>query len=228
MTSRNYNEELFIIGVGHPRTGTSSMRDALNQLGFKCYHMDHVYKNKDKNHQKEWINIGAQKMALKKSKNITSYKQWNDIHIDYNWDKIFKSTSDGIPYRACTDAPCLAFYQEIMKYYPNHKIILTIRDSYKSWYQSAMDTIYYSSRYYCGHLYYYLTNKDWFKHKTLTINTVWDLIYDDKFEDYKHTEKKFNEWNESIIDYVDKNKLLIFNVRSSTIFNLYSTECGKD
>ena len=211
MASRG--QELFIIGVGQPRTGTSSMRDALTQLGFKSYHMTQVGVNKDMGHQQQWIDLGAQKLQLKKSKNIESFKQWNEIQIDYDWDKIFKSTSDGVPYKACTDAPCLAFYQEIMKYYPNHKVILTVRDSYKSWYQSAMDTIYYSSRYYCGYLYYWLFNQYVYNHKALAINTVWDLLYDDRFEDIDHTEKKFNEWNQCVIDYVDKEKLLIFNVK---------------
>ena len=205
-------EKLFIIGVGNPRTGTSSMRDALTKLGFKCYHMRCVYQEKQMNHQQKWIDIGAQKLKLKKSKNITSYKQWNEIQIDYNWDEIFKSTKDGKPYYAFTDAPCYAFYQEIMKFYPNHKIILTVRDSNK-WYESAMNTIYFASRYYCGHLYFYLFNDYSFKHKKLAINTVWDLMFDDKFENEQYAKNKFNEWNKNVIDYVDKDKLLIFNVK---------------
>lgn len=37
--------EIKIIGAGWGRTGTSSLREALNTLGFKCYHMTEVSKN---------------------------------------------------------------------------------------------------------------------------------------------------------------------------------------
>ncbi len=35
---------LEVIGAGYGRTGTSSLREALNLLGYKTYHMQHVMK----------------------------------------------------------------------------------------------------------------------------------------------------------------------------------------
>ena len=37
---------LKIIGVGFGRTGTESLYTALNQLGYPCYHMFEVLRNK--------------------------------------------------------------------------------------------------------------------------------------------------------------------------------------
>ena len=38
---------LDLIGVGFGRTGTASLRLALNRLGYPCYHMFEVMKNVD-------------------------------------------------------------------------------------------------------------------------------------------------------------------------------------
>ena len=100
-----------------------------------------------------------------------------------------------------------------MKFYPNHKIILTVRDSAELWYQSVINSIYYYSRYYVGNLYYYLFDRFMYNHQKLCINTEWELVFDDKFEDKEYAKNKYNEWNQSVIDYVDKDNLLVFNVK---------------
>ena len=49
---------LKIIGVGFGRTGTNSTYQALNQLGFPCYHMFEVIGNKaNKGHLEFWRKV---------------------------------------------------------------------------------------------------------------------------------------------------------------------------
>ncbi len=90
-----------VIGAGLPRTGTMSMQAALNQLGFHCYHMQNVLK--EKGHIKMW-------------KNYISGEN------EMNWKELFKA------YQATVDAPACFFYEELLHEFPDAKVILTVRD----------------------------------------------------------------------------------------------------
>jgi hypothetical protein len=106
-----------LIGAGFGRTGTLSLKIALEMLGFgPCYHMIEVF-NKEKNptHLDLWDAVGRGEQI--------------------DWQELFKD------YRATVDWPAATFYQELMACYPEAKALLSVRDPEK-WYQSAMDTIY--------------------------------------------------------------------------------------
>lgn len=104
---------LTVIGAGFPRTGTASLKAALEQLGVgKCYHMSEVFPRPD--HWPLWA-------AAVDGKPV-------------DWDKIF----DG--FGATTDAPACLFYREIAAHYPNAKIILSTRDP-ERWFESTQSTI---------------------------------------------------------------------------------------
>ena len=104
---------LSVIGAGFPRTGTASLKVALEQLGFgKCYHMSEVFPRPD------------------------HYPLWADA-VDgkpVDWDKIF----DG--FGATTDAPACLFYKQIADHYPKAKVILSLRDADR-WFDSTQSTI---------------------------------------------------------------------------------------
>jgi hypothetical protein len=103
-----------VIGAGIGRTGTMSLKVALEHLGFdKCYHMDELAKNPT--HVPMWIDAA------------------NGEQVD--WDVLF----DG--YQAAVDLPTYAFYSELMLHYPEAKVILTLRES-EQWYESASKTIF--------------------------------------------------------------------------------------
>jgi hypothetical protein len=109
---------LKVIGAGFGRTGTLSLKTALEELGFgKCYHMEEIMKNP--RHLKVWGEIfqGAKT----------------------NWENLFKG------YQSATDWPVAAYYLELMDVYPDAKIILTVRDP-EGWHKSVMNTIYQLSR----------------------------------------------------------------------------------
>lgn len=106
-----------IIGAGFGRTGTASLKMALEQLGFdKCYHMFEVMAHPE--HVAQW-------QALHRGEEI-------------DWDALF----DG--YQASVDWPSCNFWQEQMVHYPAAKVILSVRDP-ERWYASVMNTIYPSS-----------------------------------------------------------------------------------
>jgi len=105
---------LSVIGAGFGRTGTLSLKVALETLGFgPCYHMLEVLKNPA--HIPIW----------------TSAVQGERIE----WDAVFSG------YLAAVDWPAAYFWRDLAEQYPEGKVILTVRDS-RQWYDSVFDTIY--------------------------------------------------------------------------------------
>jgi sulfotransferase family protein len=102
-----------VIGAGFGRTGTMSLKAALEQLGLgPCYHMIEVMENPD--HERKW------------------YDACHGGSIDW-------SVFDG--YRSVVDWPAVHYWRELIERYPKAKVVLSIRDG-ESWYKSVMDTIY--------------------------------------------------------------------------------------
>lgn len=103
---------LSIIGAGVGRTGTASLKVALEKLGTgSSYHMTDVLQNPER--VKTWIEVG---------------------NGDTDWDKIFEGYGSSVDYPGCT------FWQELADYYPEAKIILTSRDPGR-WFESVNETI---------------------------------------------------------------------------------------
>ncbi len=99
-----------IIGAGFSRTGTMSLKAALEQLGYPCYHMEEVATNIKRGHAEIWVNALSQP-------------------DDVDWDGLLHG------YEAITDAPGCFFYEELMKAYPEAPVILTLRDG-EGWWNS--------------------------------------------------------------------------------------------
>jgi len=99
---------LKVIGAGLPRTGTTSMKAALERLGFgPCYHMFEIFTNPD--HADRWLPIAS------------------GAKVD--WARVF----DG--YQSTQDWPASHFWRELAVAYPEAKVVLTIRDPH-AWYPS--------------------------------------------------------------------------------------------
>jgi len=103
-----------IIGAGVGRTGTLSLKLAINQLGLgPCHHMEYVVQN-----------MSAQ------------VRLWSDaLNGSPNWPAIY----DG--FGSAVDWPTAAFFRELLKEYPSARFILTHR-SPESWATSFGSTIY--------------------------------------------------------------------------------------
>ncbi len=105
---------LKVIGLGLGRTGTFSLKAALEELQFgPCHHMERV----------------ARDMAVQ-------VPLWNEV-LDNNGG--FESVYQGM--QSAVDWPTAAFYEELYAAYPNAKFILTHR-SKESWAESFGSTIY--------------------------------------------------------------------------------------
>jgi hypothetical protein len=107
---------LELIGAGLGRTGTLSLKVALEQIGYgPCYHMMEVLAAPERGrHWLEQTRSGSR-----------------------DWDAIF----DG--YRATVDWPAAAFWRELAERYPDAKVLLSLRDADR-WYDSVMNTIYHT------------------------------------------------------------------------------------
>lgn len=104
---------LHVIGAGFGRTGTSSLKAALEQLGFgPCYHMLEVMAHPE--HSALWL-------AANRGERVV-------------WQEIFRG------YSAAVDWPACVFWRELLQEYPEARVILTVRDAAR-WYASFADTI---------------------------------------------------------------------------------------
>lgn len=115
--------QLKVIGAGFGRTGTLSLYTALNQLGFPCYHMFEVLENKaNKSHLDFWLKVANGKAGEQ-----------------YDWQQVFAN------YSATVDNPACCVWRELLAAYPEAKVILTVHPrGAEAWYESTMDTIYFT------------------------------------------------------------------------------------
>lgn len=105
---------LKVIGAGVGRTGTYSLKLAINKLGLgPCHHMEEVLHNQP-------VQVPLWAAAVKR-------------HPD--WEEIYKG------YESAVDWPTAKFFRELSAAYPSAKFILTDR-SPESWVQSFSETIY--------------------------------------------------------------------------------------
>lgn len=112
--SEKDNDGLHVIGAGLPRTGTLSLKAALEILGFgPCHHMYDLVEKTDR---------------------IVEFTR------AYDGEKMdFRKLMQG--YRSTVDSPTTDFYKELHQVYPQARIILTVRDSNEKWFESFQNTI---------------------------------------------------------------------------------------
>jgi len=103
-----------IIGAGVSKTGTFSLKFALDKLGFPCYHFGNTLINYAKGDLEMWNNYMEGKS-------------------DMDWHKLFAD------YEAVTDAPTYLYIPEVMEAFPDAKVILSVRDP-ERWWVSFLDT----------------------------------------------------------------------------------------
>lgn len=113
--------DLKVIGAGFGRTGTASLYEALNQLGFPCYHMFEMLENKDnKSHLDFWLAVARAKEGEQ-----------------HDWQQVFAK------YSAAVDNPASCVWSELLDAYPDARVILTLHPGGpEAWYASSVATIY--------------------------------------------------------------------------------------
>ena len=104
---------LQVVGSGLGRTGTKSLQTALTMLGLgPCHHMVEVFLRPES--MALWIEAGAGRP---------------------DWDAIFAD------YRSMVDYPGAAFWRSLADYYPDAKVLHSVRDPAK-WFDSTQATIF--------------------------------------------------------------------------------------
>ncbi len=105
---------LKVVGAGFGRTGTNSLKLALEQLGFgPCHHMFEV---RDNPRQLPFWQAAVRGETM-------------------DWDEVFAE------YKACVDWPSAHYWREIADHFSDAKVLLSVRPA-ESWFKSVHATIY--------------------------------------------------------------------------------------
>jgi len=183
-----------VIGAGFGRTGTTSLKAALEELGFgPSYSLSEVFRNPE--HAKIWE--AARGPAGEKV-------DWKGFLADYG---------------VAVDWPACSFYEELMEAFPSAPVILTARDP-EAWYESTRSTIHELRRLTRGSL----PLRAAFRLAApfvpgvagavrLADRLVWEDTFDGRFEDRAYAIAVFERRNEEVRCRVPPERLLVFDVR---------------
>jgi len=187
---------LQVIGVGFGRTGTLSLKTALERLGFgPCDHMLNCFEYPER------FALWAE-AADRKAKGGP---------ID--WGPLFAG------YKATVDWPGAFFWRELVNAHPHAKVILTVRDPDR-WYDSAAATIYRMPKLVrsgpaargllavAGAL--NPAARDGVK---LVNDTIWEGTFGGRFDDRQHAIDVFNAHIAAVERTVAPERLLVFDVQ---------------
>jgi hypothetical protein len=173
---------LKLIGAGLGRTGTLSLKAALERLGFeKCYHMTEVLSHAE--HVPAWD-------AAARGEPV-------------DWEMLFRG------YQATVDWPGCNFYAEFLRLYPDAKVILTVRDADK-WYDSARQTIYFARRAFPPWVTRFIPRMR--QLDRMVNRLIWDGMFRGRFEDRAYAIEVFNRHNEQVERSVPPDRLLVYEV----------------
>lgn len=173
---------LQVVGAGFGRTGTLSLKRALDELGFgPTYHMEEVVRRPS--HIASWLRYARTGEA--------------------NWDEIFSGFGSGV------DFPVSCVWEGLAAYYPDAKIVLSIRDP-QAWWTSTETTIYPTRTMFPRWLMRLapVTGR-WVE---MVDRLVWDGIFDGRFADRDHAVAVFERHLANVEATCPRDRLLVFDV----------------
>lgn len=115
-------QTLQVIGAGLGRTGTESMRMALDRLGYHTYHM---FRNVQERHSPLWAAVG------------------DDVHGGLTGaaaDAVIDAM-EAAGYNATVDLPACLLFERMLQRNPDARVLLTVRSSTEVWVRSFIRTI---------------------------------------------------------------------------------------
>ena len=181
-----------VIGAGFGRTGTTSLKAALEELGFEpSYSLTEIFANPE--HVEVWE-------AARRGEKV-------------DWEGFLGN------YEVAVDWPACSFYEELMEAFPEAPVILTVRAP-EPWYESLRSTIYQLRRLTTGPLPMKLAFElaGMFAPGVtgtarLADHLVWDDTFAGRFEDRAYAMEVFERQNEAVRRRVPPERLLVFDVR---------------
>lgn len=183
---------LGVIGTGFGRTGTHSLKLALEQLGFgKCYHMAELLQHPD---DIVYFEKAARGEAV-------------------DWDSLFTG------FHSACDFPIILFIDELMKNYPDARYIHTTRNP-DSWHKSFTDTIMKVSKPSPMQIVKMTLRMPFssevrkrlrvFKYNGRMLNKM----FGERIKTKEGMIEFFREYNEKMVKLIPKDKLLIYDIKS--------------
>jgi hypothetical protein len=104
-----------LLGVGFGRTGTMSLKGAIEELGFPCFHMIDLITGENRDRDLPyWVKIA------------------NNEPVD--WHEVFE------PWEATVDWPAASRWEQLIEAFPDAPVLLNYRD-FDGWYKSVENTI---------------------------------------------------------------------------------------
>jgi hypothetical protein len=166
---------LKIIGAGLGRTATFSLKFALEHIGFgPCYHMSEVFAGAKRNIPL-WLDV---------------------VRGKPDWDAVFAG------FQSTTDYPACTYWRELAAYYPDAKVILSVRDA-DNWFDSVSETIFSPKM-----------------HGSLAGTPLEELMrgvifdaFGDRLNDRAFMTDWFKRRNQSVIDALPADRLLVFSAK---------------
>lgn len=180
---------LQIVGAGFGRTGTMSTYTALNQLGFPCYHMMEVLGNPANKgtHLDFWRDVADAPAAPRQ-----------------DWERVFG------PYTASVDNPACCVWRELIRFYPDAKVLLTLHPKgADAWYESVMETIYFTENTWQFKVLKAVTPFGR-KFGAMSKKLIWQHLHRHTMPDRAKATAFYNQHIEEVTAAVPPEKLLIF------------------
>ena len=180
---------LKVIGAGFGRTGTTSLYMALTQLGFPCYHMFEIVRNKaNKGHVDFWTKVADASSGTQ-----------------HDWETVFAN------YTAAVDNPACCVWRELMAVYPDAKVILSLHPKGpNAWYDSTMETIYAPERMWQFKV-LRLASPWARKFGGMVTRLVWQRSHQGTMEDRAKAIAFYEKHTERVKSEVPSDKLLVFS-----------------
>ena len=174
---------LEVIGAGLSRTGTLSLKLALEQLGLgPCFHMLEFVKPDYEPRRRLWE--GAM-----------------DGEVP-DWEAIFSGFSSAV------DMPACLYYRKLARAYPLARVILTVRDP-ASWYRSSLATVWGDAP--TGQTSGGVRGGRGAKLKAANLREIgFDILEDPRNEAL--TTALFNRYSEQVKHDITPDRLLVFDV----------------
>jgi Sulfotransferase domain len=173
-----------VIGAGFGRTGTMSLKGALEQLGFgPSFHM---------------IDVARQPELL------PGWQAAVDGE-DVDWRQLLDGWGSTVDWPACT------FWEQIWRQFPDAKVLLSVRDP-EAWYASCQKSIHASAQAAVkGELEGGSVDVSPAAMKMIN-GLIWNGTFEGRFDDKDFAIDVFNRHNEDVKSKVPADKLLVYEI----------------
>lgn len=179
------SSRLAAVGVGFGRTGTMSLKIALEHLGLgPCYHMTEVAKHP--HHAALWTAAAGGAPA--------------------DWARLFAR------YKSTVDWPACEYYRDLLAVFPDAKFILTVRDP-TDWYDSLFNTLF--SLKLAMDRQSALRSSDLdtsLRDHIVYDNRIWEHTFAGRFMDRRYAIEVYQRHNDDVVARIPRNKLLVYQV----------------